>query len=56
MSILLAIRIAAWLAFICITLVLVAVYLFPSMRGPNWTNSDLLLAAIFALLAIALKP
>ncbi len=57
MPIIFEIRMAVWVAFMFAALVLVLAYLFPSMRGPNWNSTeDLLLAIIFALLAIGVKP
>lgn len=56
MIVLRAIQVALWLGCLCAGAVLIAAYLFPSTRGPNWKESDLLLAAVFLLISIALKP
>ena len=44
------------MAFVLVALLLVFAYWFPSMRGPTWTDKELLAAIVFALLAIAVRP
>lgn len=55
MSQLKTIQVLVSAALILVAFILVAAYLFPSARGSNWKETDLLLAAVIALLAIAIR-
>lgn len=56
MEVLLVVRYALWVAFVVAALMLIFCHLFPSMRGPNWTDNELVTALVFAVLAVALRP